>query len=282
MAVEAKRGCGYRKVGGLYLVADSGGMPCCKMPLALNVCPCCGGGIKQARGWTWIDAGKMFGGTQCTIADTLPGCPAADPANLGKVGLIWIGESFYPTPADFMREAATMGVSRRLSAVPRNFKAGETWVMFAHPKAIQKSRHVANEGDGWVIMRPDGEREPDLCWHDSDPDGQRLAEERAAALDLQSPIYGPGVIRITRPRGFEKIVKQSTFDAMLADRQSFESDDDPDTAKREERKGATLLQFEKDAARGITWVPVPDDDPDHQGTVYDNEDPQPEKGSPAN
>ena len=54
MAVEARRGCGYRKVGGLYLMGGTGGMPCCKMPIPLHVCPTCHGGIKQTRGWSWI------------------------------------------------------------------------------------------------------------------------------------------------------------------------------------------------------------------------------------
>lgn len=58
------------------------------------------------------------------------------------VGLLWIGEQYYPTPADWTREAGTIGISRRLSAVPKNFKLGETWVLVAHRKAIRVS---ANE-----------------------------------------------------------------------------------------------------------------------------------------
>jgi hypothetical protein len=67
-------------------------------------------------------------------------------------------------------------------------------------------------------------------------------------------------------------VKQSTFDAMLAERASYEADDDPDQEKRDARKGATLLVFEAESKRGITWVPVPDDDPDHQGSVFQKEE----------
>jgi hypothetical protein len=52
------------------------------------------------------------------------------------VGLLWIGERFYATPADFMRETATQGVSRRISAVPKDFRIGETWVWIAHRKCI--------------------------------------------------------------------------------------------------------------------------------------------------
>jgi len=251
MAVEAKRGCGYRKVGGLYLVAGGLGRPCCKMPLELSVCPCCNAGVKQTRGWTWIDAGKMFAAGGCRApALERSTCPVVNPAGMGKVGLLWIGEKFYKRPSDFEQEAASMGISRRLTAVPRDFKAGDTWVMFAHPKAIQKARRVVNEGDGWTILRPDEEREGDYCWHDSDPEALRLAEEKAAALDLEDPCYVAGIIRVARPQGFERIVKQSEFDRAM----------DYDKER---------LELERDAKRGVRWVPVPDDDKDHAGTVYD-------------
>ena len=55
-------------------------------------------------------------------------------AGLGPVGLIWVGEKFYPTPRAFLAEAKRMGISRRISAVPKGFMVGETWVLFAHRK----------------------------------------------------------------------------------------------------------------------------------------------------
>src|SRR5215468_1900417 len=104
MAVEPKRGCGYRKVGGLYLVSGRDGAPCCKMPIALTVCPTCGTGVKQSRGWTWIDARPWLQGP-CKWPNQH--CIAADPTQLGeRVGLLWIGEKFYPTTQHFQREAA--------------------------------------------------------------------------------------------------------------------------------------------------------------------------------
>jgi hypothetical protein len=62
-------------------------------------------------------------------------CPIAD-AMIQKAGLIWIGEKFYPTPLSFAREARDMGLSRRITAIPRDFKLGETWVCLAHRKTI--------------------------------------------------------------------------------------------------------------------------------------------------
>ena len=38
-----------------------------------------------------------------------------------------------------MREASKMGVSRRITAVPRDFVVGETWVLLGHRKAIEKA-----------------------------------------------------------------------------------------------------------------------------------------------
>jgi hypothetical protein len=54
--VESKRGCGYRKPGGLYLVSGGFAKTCYKLPIGLTVCPCCNQGIKPARGFTWISA----------------------------------------------------------------------------------------------------------------------------------------------------------------------------------------------------------------------------------
>ncbi|MCK4958675.1 MAG: hypothetical protein KAT00_04735 [Planctomycetes bacterium] len=141
---EGPRGCGYRKVGGTYLVCDGPGHPCEILPLELHVCSTCGQGIKPARGWTWINPREMFQHERC---------PKCNPYGLGftqseegdapikcrfiqvqKAGLIWIGEQFYPTPADFNREADGMGVSRRITCVPRGFVLGESWVLLAHRK----------------------------------------------------------------------------------------------------------------------------------------------------
>lgn len=271
MASEAKRGCGYRKVGGLYLVDVGAGSGCCKMPLALSICPCCNQGIKQTRGWTWIDAAKMFPSGGC-VSDGLnkATCPVVNPALMGRVGLVWIGEKFYKRPVDFLNEAANIGISRRLPAVPRGFKAGETWVLFAHPKAFSLSRKVVAVDapiDGvrlpWAVATPDGERIEGEAFSTLE-----LATARAASLDLSEPLYGPGVIRVTRPKGFEKIVKQSDYDAALADKASW-VELEKALPKEEVVKSALLEEFETDAKRGVTWVPVPDDDPDHQGTVYD-------------
>lgn len=153
MAQEPKRGCGYRKCGGLYLVGGGIGVACDRLPYELSICPCCSQGVKQARGWTWIDVAKFFQGPHslpvgagsvappektwlCYCGGTR-GCPLClKPELLGKAGLLWIGEKFYKSPSDFVKEGVTLGFSRRIKAVPQGFKIGETWVLLAHAKAV--------------------------------------------------------------------------------------------------------------------------------------------------
>jgi hypothetical protein len=143
---EAERGCGFRKEGGLYLMSGGVMVPCGKLPLPLTVCPCCGEGIKPSRGWTWIGARQLFTPVACTYKAEATG-DAAHPttcecilsggeATPERTGLLWIGEKFYRTPEDFLREARTLGVSRRIAAVPKDFVVGKTWVLYAHRKAI--------------------------------------------------------------------------------------------------------------------------------------------------
>lgn len=130
---DKPRGCGRRKPGGLYLVAPGEGESCCKLPLRLEVCPTCHAGIKPARGWTWVDGDALLATAGPCTADK-DSCPAAQP--MGQVGLLWVGEKFYPTPADFNREALEMGISRRIPALPKGFSLGKTWVFLAHRKGL--------------------------------------------------------------------------------------------------------------------------------------------------
>lgn len=150
--ITAKRGCGYRKPGGLYVVSGVSALsPCCKLLNVLNVCPCCGSGIKPTRGWQWIDADAIFGGTVCTAGNEgsrIEGyasmvCPLN--GKIGRAGLLWIGESFYPTVEDFEKEAAAQGISRRIKALPKDYKPGETWVLLAHRLGVKRA--VVLEGE---------------------------------------------------------------------------------------------------------------------------------------
>ena len=120
--------------------------------------------------------------------------------------MLWIGEKFYKTPLEFMREGKSMGFSRRIKALPRGFKVGETWVLLAHPKVIRTTEVIEGE----------------------------LIEQREKWL--------PGIFTLWLPSRIERIMK--------------ESERDGEEAKK-------LIE------QGITIVYVPDNDPDHQGSVYD-------------
>src|ERR1041384_8249670 len=101
--LDSKRGCGWRKSGGLYLIAGGLSQACGKMPIPLDRCPCCDAGIKFSRGWTWINLHKFTEKQPCRFpAADCEGCPLAGDGcgalGAGKIeraGLLWVGEKFY-------------------------------------------------------------------------------------------------------------------------------------------------------------------------------------------
>ena len=141
--IEASRGCGYRKVGGLYICG--GGKPhhCDRLPYPLDLCPVCGSGIKFTRGWTWLDFYGLAGDHEGCKDRPLLTCPVCTPSihtplleeDKKVYGLLWVGEASYTTES-FCREAEVMGVSRRIPTVPRGLKLGKTVVLLAHKDAI--------------------------------------------------------------------------------------------------------------------------------------------------
>ena len=153
ISTESERGCGFRKPDktgvGIYLTAPGMGYPCARLPLPLHACPTCSGGIKPSRSWTWIEPRKLFADAPaCKLEPPRGGgrgpqlhvecrvCFAGHAMPDGRHGLLWIGEGFYKQPHDFLAEAQRMGVSRKVSAIPKGFKLGETIVYLAHRLAI--------------------------------------------------------------------------------------------------------------------------------------------------
>lgn len=190
---EGARGCGYRKGGGLYLVSGALSEPCPKLPVEMTTCPTCGAGIKQSRGFTWItpdpllDPGPHGSKAHEKVCPLGPGL--WEPGK--RAGLIWIGEKFYATPRDFSREAAAMGVSRRISTMPRDFVVGETWVALAHPKACDT--HECEHGVKTITGA-----ECEDC-----PEG------------TPETVYHPGVFTMFLPDAVEYIVKGSETEEEL-------------------------------------------------------------------
>lgn len=194
MAVESRRGCGYRKIGGLYLVGGYSGKACDRIPIPLEVCPTCSQGIKQARGWTWIDIAGLTHGIHKGCKDDFP-CPLCmETAGMGRAGLLWVGEKFYKTPARFTAEARAMGVSRRISTIPRGFEIGKTWVLMAHPLQI-----ACTKCDGTGRL----------------PNRETLDYEKCDGCDGKGG--KPAIFYVFRPSAIEKILPESQRDSNEAE-----------------------------------------------------------------
>ncbi len=255
MAVEAKRGCGYRKQNGLYLVGGGLSAPCDRIPFPLDRCKTCGGGIKFTRGPQWLQP-DFFTPHESLVAPCLDesACPvcvnggpdasrsASADDLFGPHLLLWIGRGHY-TPDAYLRESRELGVSRRLSAMPKGLVIGETWVLLAHLDAVQPKMPEACSRCG-ASEHQHGPEQDQLRWNSSAPG-------RSVCGEFDPPKPTPGIFCAFVPRAVELILKQSD---------------------------ATPERVEKEAKRGVTVVAVPDDDRDHQGSVWDkdDEDSQPE------
>lgn len=133
MAVESIRGCGFRKVGGLYLIGGILSAPCDRLPLALPVCESCGQGIKLTRSFTSFNAFLMLKcHTDCK--DTKLPCLVCTPPDRESF-IMTVGNRYY-TPQGFIEEGKTIGVSKRVPYIPKGMKLDETVVYLVHAEAI--------------------------------------------------------------------------------------------------------------------------------------------------
>lgn len=132
MAVEAKRGCGYRTVGSLYLCGGGIWTTCDRLPYEVGACPVCGEGIHFPRSLHQIDPLGLFGYHE--ICKDRLSCRMCQPDH-EIAFILGVGEKYY-SPQTFITEAQTMGVSKKIASIPKNLKLGETWVYLIHRKAI--------------------------------------------------------------------------------------------------------------------------------------------------
>lgn len=152
ISIETKRGCGYRTPGAngvsLYLMGQGDFEACECLPFPLTVCPCCGGGIGFSRGFKWIQPEKLFApdiDPKCYGPETSntnhdhhnhDRCAMCNPSLAGaRAGLMWIGEKYY-TPAEFVSEARSAGISKKVASIPRGFEFGKDIIYLAHIKAV--------------------------------------------------------------------------------------------------------------------------------------------------
>jgi len=229
MAIEQVRGCGYRKVGGMYLCGEYISMPCDRLPLPLTTCPVCGQGIKVSRGFTEINPYRLWGphdGSLVELIDDQPltaickdrfrPCFMCDPQDQPAY-IMLVGEKYYKTPEDFLDEAHGMGISKRIPFIPKNLELGKTVIYLAHPKAVEIKQPVALQ-QALNIVEQSETKQP------------RLLETEIIERCL-------GIFCAFIPKRVEKLIWESE----LTDE------------KREELK-----------RRGITPIPIPDNDRDHK------------------
>lgn len=137
--IEPKRLCGYRTVGSLYLIANPNFTTCHRLPLPLNSpCSTCGEMPRFNRSISYISPLKLF--QPCSFCLNQPvsitvcsdECPACNPPLVGF--LSWVG-AFYYSPLSFLREANTLGISKKIPFVPKHFNPNTPWY-FAHPNVM--------------------------------------------------------------------------------------------------------------------------------------------------
>lgn len=231
-AQETKRGCGWRRVGGYYLVGTMGFLSCDRLPIQLDVCPVCGAGIHFARGMARVNPLKLWGRHQKYKAQTLTdggqtfteqehcicvdGCSVCDPTDKPAF-IMFVGEKFY-TVQEFISEARTMGISKRIPPhYPAGLKLGETVIYLAHKHCIREDRMrtvqrkvklTKDVGDGRLI----------------NVDGVK---------DVQVPVWSAGVFCAFIPTRVEKCV--------------WEEDYTPEAIAQAAKQGVTLVPFKQDA-----------------------------------
>jgi len=142
MDEERERKCGWRKVGGLYLMGSGIQLPCFKIPYKLGICPVCGEGISFKRNYQWADAKHLTGGKCDTPMSYCSTCPFEQEKTL----LMFVGKSHYNKPMDFINEALEMGVSKRVTTIPKGLEFGKTWILLAHIQGMEKRESVPATG----------------------------------------------------------------------------------------------------------------------------------------
>lgn len=215
---EQARGCGFRKPDrngvGIYLCCDKPMEPCERLPYRLHSCPTCGGGIRHSRGFTWIEPVKILSGPpECKgIWKTPTGlirehkhdvCPVCRPqvaCPLGeqqKSGLIWIGHQYYRTPHEFIDEALSMGVSRKVPAIPRGLHLGRTWIYLGHLAAMHDADESGSRKGLITAYQP---TRVDLVIESADdvPDRAKKIYDDIRANHIQEP--DPCRILVVKPK----------------------------------------------------------------------------------
>jgi len=149
---DSERGCGWRASGGMYLVSGDFFDTCGKLPAPIEVCECCGAGVRVTRGLTRIKPARLFAGLVCKTQSRKCG---ACLINAPDGFIMGIGTKYYGHPRKFLNEALAQGISKRIAkgGIPRGFKVGESVVLLSHANA---STRYEREGDDLKAVKIPG------------------------------------------------------------------------------------------------------------------------------
>ena len=230
MAVEAKRGCGYRKVGGTYMVSAIGLQACDRLPFELTVCDCCGEGYRASRSLREVSPYLLFKGRHdpCGCSQTCYICNPKWPRNEDQHSdyLEWVGGSYYKNPELFIEEANSLGISRRLKGgIPRRMVVGKSIVLLAHRDILfqRKKEQGGIQRRGWLFEK------------------------------------GKGVFSAFVVNSLQHICTESEMalkNRVQEDKQILEMFEEPLISRIKQ-----LINLE---SRGVELIPVPDNDKDHR------------------
>ena len=131
MAIEALRGCGYRKVGGLYIVGAGLAFTCDRLPMHIPTCAVCGETARFHRSISHINPVRLFGNHSYPCNDSID-CVCCHVPDRGY--LMWVGIDY--TPESFTLEAVKLGVSKRIPFIPASMKVGVDWMYLAYKRLI--------------------------------------------------------------------------------------------------------------------------------------------------
>jgi hypothetical protein len=225
--IEPIRGCGFRRVGGLYLCGEYFHAPCDRLPMPLTTCPVCGGGIKVSRGFTKINPYRLWGPHDYSDRDENSGifiqhcndrlrpCHVCDPKD-EPAYIMLVGAGNYKTPEDFLEEAHRLGISKRIPFIPRELQLGVTVVYLAHPKACEVKVAPALQQAMAIV--------------------EEVQTMKPRLLETEKVEKRIGIFTAFIPHRVEKLIWQSD---------------------------ATPEELEKLEKRGITSVIIKDEDKDH-------------------
>jgi hypothetical protein len=266
VTLEAERGCGYRKPGGLYLMSGGPGVVCDRLPAPITPCACCGFEPGQNRALAWVP-GRWLGEhrTQRVRKVRLewPGrfvverefrpCPDHGREHVALNGAIllgrdpvcepsderellgWVGAKFY-SPDSFNAEAAQLGVSKRIAELPSGLELGKTWVLLAHPEACFEPVSWAFRwllGDGEVGRAPGVihgfiPTRVELVLHESLATPERVEKERARGVEVVIVPDGATDARVSWRPGEPRPAEAGPTREQRADAECDESFDRPE------------------------------------------------------